>query len=71
MNILVQKLEEHKLKIFGLVAVLPALWYYKQSGPVCTSRERLDGKVAIITGCNSGIGKETSLDLAKRGIKLR
>lgn len=34
------------------------------------SNVRIDGKVVIVTGCNTGIGRETVLDLARRGAHI-
>lgn len=36
-------------------------------GPECPSEERIDGKTVIITGASGGIGRETALELARRG----
>lgn len=36
-------------------------------GPYCSNAVRLDGKVAVVTGANTGIGKETARELSRRG----
>lgn len=54
--------------LVGIVSLLLLRRYLQ--GSICKSTVLLTGKTVVITGCNTGIGRETALDLARRGAKI-
>ncbi|RVE46767.1 hypothetical protein evm_008551 [Chilo suppressalis] len=65
------------LVIIGLLAILSFIGllfairiYASYTWGRFKERTKMDGKTVIVTGCTSGIGKETAKELAKRGAKV-